>query len=261
MAKQVLVLDDDLDCRVELTRRLGEAGCGTTTATTEDALSWVPLEMFAVAVVDVQAPQSKGLELVRGIRAASDVPLVVTGDLPDKELIMAAFEAGADDCLPKPYDVEELVWRVLGRAREEAPRRRGKSSTVNTSSATEPLALETLNVGRLRVDYSRQMLYVDGKQWPIGGRELHLIHVLAANVGLLVSRRLLLEEVWGISDPEAKTLDVHISRLRKHLDEAGGLGKMLRTVRGRGYLLSAELLAGSDGRNEGTAPKGKKQPG
>ncbi|NUQ01343.1 MAG: response regulator transcription factor, partial [Armatimonadetes bacterium] len=117
-----------------------------------------------------------------------------------------------------------------------------------------PAALPTVTAGPLAVDFSAQAASLAGQPLQLSGKELHLLYLLARNTGILLSRSHIFQEVW-VDDvyDDSKTLDVHISRLRKKLDAAGGYGTLLKTVRNRGYLLSSELAHCA---SEATLPPG-----
>jgi DNA-binding response OmpR family regulator len=230
---QVLVVDDDQEARLLIARMLEAPGYGVTGAAEgEEALALLRNRRFDLVLLDVVLPDVDGFECCRRIRDLGAVPLIVVSALADTRSIVRGLEAGADDYVAKPFEREELLARI------GAVRRRCARVLV----APAPLSLPTLQVGPLRLEFSTQLASLGDVGLELSGKEFLLLHALAARVGCLLSRALLFEEVWrGDVLRDSKTLDVHISRLRKKLNGLGGYGDLLKTIRNRGYLLSAEM--------------------
>jgi len=231
--QRILVVEDDLEARLLIARILEASGFSTATAPNADeAVATVRGGSFSLVLLDVMMPDVDGFECCRRIRAFSSIPVVMVSALTDTRSIVRGLEAGADDYVCKPFDREELIARVRA-----VLRRMDRPARVDA-----PLALPTVEVGSLVVDFSAQTATLGEVDLNLSGKELHLLYLLAENTGMLLSRGHIFQQVWGddVYD-DSKTLDVHISRLRKKLDVVGDYGNMLKTIRNRGYMLSSEI--------------------
>ncbi len=229
---RVLVVEPEWEPRLFLASVLEGNGFSTATAPNgADAIATVRSGAFALVLMSGVLPDRDGLAGVRELREASGLPLLVIGDQLDTAQVVATLAAGADDVVSRPFESEELLGRVRAVLRR----------VLCPSWIVPPLSLPTLVVGALQVDFSAQVAMLGERDLKLSGKELHLLYLLTQNVGNLVTRGAIFHEVWGgdVLD-DSKTLDVHVSRLRKKLDEAGGYGSLLKTIRNRGYLLSSE---------------------
>jgi two-component system response regulator PrrA len=169
-----------------------------------------------------------GLDLGRRLRRQADVSLVFATRHTDVDDRLAAFEAGGDDYLVKPFRVEELVLRVRA-----VLRRTGRT------------ARDALVVGRLAVDEGARRVLFAGTEVAVGARALDLLAALARNAGQVVSKARLLDLVWGSEAVDTNLVEVHISSLRRRLGP--GAAGLIRTVRGVGYMLDDDSPAGRPG--------------
>jgi DNA-binding response OmpR family regulator len=156
------------------------------------------------------------------IRAVSDVPVVVATARDDEGLVVRLLDAGADDYVVKPFDPSQLEARVRAVLRRSGP------------PAAEPAPV--YRVGGLTVDPTRHVAEVDGRVLDLTPLEFDLLAYLAANPARVVTRRELLRQVWQRTD-SARTVDVHISWLRRKLGESADQPRFLHTVRGVGLRL------------------------
>jgi DNA-binding response OmpR family regulator len=177
-----------------------------------------------VVVLDLGLPDLDGGELLRMLRAVSQVPVIVATARDDEREIVRLLDAGADDYVVKPYSGEQLD------ARLRAVLRRGAQSEH----------AGTIEVGGLRIEPDRREATLDGALLDLTRKEFDLLTHLAAHAGSVVSRRELLAEVWhqpmGGAD---KTIEVHLSWLRRKLGETAADPRYLHTVRGVGIKLQA----------------------
>jgi DNA-binding response OmpR family regulator len=218
----VLVVDDDEAIRTALERALRLEGFAVQTA--EDgqrALELVEESRPGVIVLDVVMPNLSGISVVSRLRArGNDVPICVLSARDEVQDRVAGLEAGADDYVIKPFDLEELV------ARLRALLRRGPSSEG-----------EVIRVGELIVDPSQRRVTRSGRDVELTRREFELLEELARHRNVVLSRQQLLETVWGYDfEVEGNVVDVFIGYLRRKL-EAGGEERMIHTVRGVGFVL------------------------
>ncbi len=221
---QVLVVEDDATIRSSLIRGLTDRGHAVTSAPTamaglEQAVSARP----DVVVLDLGLPDMDGTAMLRMLRGVSEVPVVVATARDDEPSIVAVLDAGADDYVVKPFGVAQLDARI------RAVLRRGADDQKDP----------TVTVGGLRVDPRSRQASLDGTALELTPREFDLLHHLAARAGEVVSKRELLTEVWQLPYGGAdKTVDVHLSWLRRKLGETAQAPKYLHAVRGVGVRLA-----------------------
>lgn len=220
----MLVVEDDAAIRAALTRELVDAGHAVRTeATAAAALAAVVEWKPDVVVLDLGLPDIDGREVLRMIRGVSSVPVIVATARDDESEMIALLDAGADDYVVKPYRAEQIV------ARLRAVLRRGGAQDQGSP---------VLTLGGLVIDTARRTATLDGEPLELTRMEFDLLAHLAARSPEVVTRRELLAEVWnqpyGGSD---KTVDVHLSWLRRKLGESATEPRYLHTVRGVGIRL------------------------
>nr|ACN38369.1 putative two-component system response regulator [Micromonospora inyonensis] len=229
---RLLLIEDDLTIRTPLVRALRDRGHAVAAASTamdglRDALENRP----DLVVLDLGLPDLDGRELLRMLRAVSPVPVIVATARDDETEIVRVLDAGADDYVVKPFTAAQLDARV------RAVLRRGGSA----AGADDP----ALVVGGLRVDPRARQVTLDGEPVELTPREFDLLHHLAARPGEVVTKRELMTEVWQIPYGGAdKTVDVHLSWLRRKLGENAQQPRYLHTVRGVGVRLAPPEEAG-----------------
>ncbi|MEA3501217.1 MAG: response regulator transcription factor [Actinomycetota bacterium] len=219
----ILIIEDDQRIRQSLSHRLAERGhevdaVGTAMAGVESAVSG----RFDVVVLDLGLPDLDGAEALRMIRAISEVPVVVATARDDEGEIVRLLDAGADDYVVKPYSAEHLEARLRAVLRRSGP---------------EP-ERRVITVGQIVIDLDAQEARFEGRTLDFTAREFELLAYLAERPGTMVSKRQILAEVWhqpyGGAD---KTIDVHLSWLRKKLGESAADPKYILTRRGVGVRL------------------------
>ncbi|MBT3071289.1 response regulator transcription factor [Rhodomicrobium sp. Az07] len=223
---RVLIVEDDRTAADFLAKALGEAGFQTEiTGDGEAGFDSATSSKFGVLIVDRMLPKLDGLKLVERLRERGDTtPVLILSALGAVDDRVKGLRSGGDDYLPKPYSLVELVARV------EALARRGPTERAVTTYAVGDLVLD-----RLSHKVSR-----GGETIVLQPREYRLLEYLMKHAGQVVTRTMLLENVWDYHfDPQTNVIDVHISRLRSKIDK--GQGKpLLETVRGAGYMIRDE---------------------
>jgi DNA-binding response OmpR family regulator len=219
----ILIIEDDQRIRESLAKRLSERGHDIETVTTAmDGVQRAVSGDFDVIVLDLGLPDLDGTEALRMIRSVSQVPVVVATARDDEADIIAVLDAGADDYVIKPYSADHLAARVRAVMRRTGDQPEDRIITV----------------AGLKLDLDGHEATLDGKPLELTARAFDLLAYLAARPGKLVSKRELMAEVWrqpyGGAD---KTVDVHVSWLRKALGETAAEPTYLHTRRGVGVRL------------------------
>ncbi len=211
-----------------LTEYLGRNGFRVRTAHRGDTGFKAALQrQWALILLDVMLPGMDGFEVLRRIRAESSVSvLLLTARGEDVDRIVG-LEIGADDYLPKPFNPRELLARMRAVLRR------------NVTSANPPAA--TLRVGELELNAAARRAMHAGAKLDLTDVEFGLLEILMRSPGKVVSREDLSKAVLGRAfDPFDRSLDMHVSRLRRKLSQAGMEEDQVKTVRGIGYQLAAE---------------------
>jgi DNA-binding response OmpR family regulator len=220
---RLLLIEDDPTIRTPLVRALKERGHAV--ASVSSAMVGVQTALTDrpdLVVLDLGLPDLDGRELLRMLRAVSQVPVIVATARDDEAEIVRVLDAGADDYLVKPFTAAQLDARV------RAVLRRGASAPADPA----------ITVGGLVIDPAARTVRLDGDPIELTPREFDLLHHLATKPGQVVTKRELLTEVWRIPYGGAdKTVDVHLSWLRRKLGESATEPRYLHTVRGVGVRL------------------------
>lgn len=222
----VLIIEDDPRIRTLLMKSLGERGHAVASASTGmEGLSQAVESRPQLVVLDLGLPDVDGTQVLSMLRAVSSVPVIVATARDDDPSLVACLDAGADDYVIKPFTaatIEARIRAVLRRAGEGGGRRL-------------PLV-----VGGLEIDVPGRRTTLDGENLDLTPREFELLRYLAERADEVVAKKELLSEVWhqawGGSD---KTVDVHLSWLRRKLGERASEPRYLHTVRGVGVRLTA----------------------
>jgi two-component system KDP operon response regulator KdpE len=220
---QLLLVEDDADIRTALTRALSGRGHGVQTAPTAMAGLQAAVETQPdLVVLDLGLPDLDGCTLLRMLRAVSQVPVIVATARDDETEIIRALEAGADDYVVKPFAPDHL------NARIRAVLRRAAGGAVP----------ETVVVGELRIDPRAREAWFSGQRLELSRKEFDLLLYLARRPGEVVTKPTLFAEVWhqpyGAAD---KSVDVHLSWLRRKLGETAAAPRYLHSIRGVGVKL------------------------
>ncbi len=227
MGRKILVIEDDADTRAFVVKGLIEQGHTVDqSGDGRDGMFLASDNSYDLIILDRMLPGLDGLSVLRALRAAEiGAPVLILSALASVDDRIAGLESGSDDYLVKPFAFSELLARIGALLR----RADGKSSGV----------VETrLTVGDLDIDLLARVVRRSGRAIDLKPREYALLEFFARNAGRVVTRTMLLEQVWDYHfDPATNVIDVHVSRLRRKLDD-GFEGSMLHTVRGAGYRLA-----------------------
>ncbi|SMC21898.1 two component transcriptional regulator, winged helix family [Desulfacinum hydrothermale DSM 13146] len=251
---RLLVVDDDVELCELLTEYLEPHGFQVTSVHDGEAgLQAVGHKHFDLVVLDVMLPGLDGLEVLRRLRALSPIPVVMLTARGDDVDRIVGLELGADDYLPKPFNPRELLARlraVLRRARQPE----SKAQEQDAASARP----EVLRVGDVELHPGTRTVSCGGRPVRLTTVEFNLLEVLLRGAGRVLSREELSLQVLGRKlQPFDRSLDVHVSNLRKKLGEGPRGVERIKTVRGVGYLYG---LPEGDGPNDLPDRGGKDAP-
>jgi DNA-binding response OmpR family regulator len=226
LVAQLLLVEDDAAIRGALVRVLSERGHAvTSTPSGLAALQHVTGSPPDLVLLDLGLPDLSGYQALRMLRAVSSVPVLVITAQDDEKEIIRVLDAGADDYVVKPFGTGQIEARIRALLRR-----------VNAGAAQR---VSPLQVGGLRLDPDAHEAMLDGARLDLSRREFELLHYLAEHAGQVVSRRDLLTQVWQLPYGGAeKTVDVHVSWLRRKLGETALEPRYLHTIRGVGIKLS-----------------------
>jgi two-component system, OmpR family, response regulator len=220
---KILLIEDDREAASYLIQALDEAGHITHHAADgETGYAMASGMDYDVLIVDRMLPRRDGLSIVESLRAEDDqTPVLILSALGEVDDRVTGLRAGGDDYLVKPYAFTELLARIEVLARRSTP----------SEAAT------AYEVGDLKLDRLSRKVERGGEAILIQPREFRLLEYLMKNAGKVVTRTMLLENVWDYHfDPQTNVIDVHISRLRSKIDK-GFSQQLLHTVRGAGYMI------------------------
>jgi len=220
---RLLIVEDDRDAADYLIKAFREVGhMAEHAADGEDGLARALEGQYDVLVIDRMLPKRDGLSLITALRSKGiETPALILSALGQVDDRIKGLRAGGDDYLPKPYSFAELLARV-----EVLSRRRGGRG-----------AETVYRVGDLELDRLSHQVTRGGQEIVLQPREFRLLEYLMKHAGQVVTRTMLLENVWDYHfDPQTNVIDVHISRLRSKVDK-GFAQPLLHTVRGAGYMI------------------------
>ncbi|MGL4983057.1 MAG: response regulator transcription factor [Treponemataceae bacterium] len=226
MEKQILLIEDEPGLRMTMCDRLEAEGYSVTTAETGlEGLASARDSKPDVIVLDVMLPGMDGFSVCENLRKeGNNTPIIMVtakGQIEDK---IVGFQLGADDYLPKPFEMPELLARIQVQVRRSEALKSVKAVSIKTKSSD------------VKIDLKRGFVTVKGTEIALLAQEIKLLEFFYSNEGDIVSREQLLQAVWGYEGVvSTRTIDVHVARLRQKLGDVGDVPKYIQTVRGVGY--------------------------
>jgi two-component system, OmpR family, phosphate regulon response regulator PhoB len=223
MPSHVLIVEDERDLQKVMSYNFKQAGFDVVCAADgQTALRAVREERFDLVILDLMLPDLSGTEVCRRLKqgpTTSDIPVIMVTAKGEEVDRVVGFELGADDYLVKPFSVRELILRAQAVLRRTSP--------------DKPSSAERFEFGRLRVDRAAHRAWVDEQEVALTALEFKLLMILHDRRGRVLSRDVLLDEVWGSdADITSRNVDTHVKRVREKL---GAAGEYIETVRGVGY--------------------------
>jgi two-component system phosphate regulon response regulator PhoB len=235
-APTVLIVDDEKDLRHLLDFNLKQAGYRTVQAATgEEALAQVARHTPHMILLDLNLPDLAGTEVARRLKADPDtreIPIIMLTARGGEADRIAGFELGAEDYVPKPFSVRELVLRLnVVRRRLSAP--------IGQPASTDSNGARMVSCGAIEVDLDACLVRVSGQEVSLALLEFRLLVYLMKGQGRVRTREQLLRHVWSYPvDSATRTIETHVKRLRAKLGDAG---ELIETVRSIGYRMRGEL--------------------
>jgi two-component system OmpR family response regulator len=223
---KVLLVEDDTRLAQLTARYLENHGVLVTVAADGvEGQAEALRRQYDCIVLDLMLPGRDGIEVTRELRARTDVPIVMVTARTEEADRVLGLESGADDYVTKPFSPRELLARIRATVR----RVRGQVGP----------AQQTIQVGRLQLDPARMTVTLDGKPVEVTAYEFAILRALALRPGRVLSREQLLDVAKGSAELSFdRSIDVHVSRLRAKLGDDSRNPRLLKTVRGAGYLLA-----------------------
>jgi DNA-binding response OmpR family regulator len=222
--KKILLVDDEATIVQSLRYNLERSGYAVTAAGDgRTAVALVASEQPDLVILDIMLPLLDGIEACKEIRKTSSVPIIMLTAKDQEFDKVLALELGADDYVTKPFSLGEIIARVKARLRR---------SEVDSEQRDE-----SITIGEITIDRSRQRLVVRGETVALAPKEFRVLHVLMENRGRIVTRQMLLEKVWGYDfEGEHQTISVHVRWLREKIEVDPNNPRHIITVRSRGYM-------------------------
>lgn len=223
--KKVLVVDDEKSIVKGIKFSLEQDDMQVDVAYDgEEALAKAKENEYDMILLDIMLPGYSGLEVCQMIREFSDVPIIMlTAKGEDMDKILG-LEYGADDYITKPFNILEVKARIKAIFRR------------NTKGSMEKNDSKTIETKGLKIDCDSRRVYIEGKEVNLTAKEFDLVYLLVSNPNKVYSREQLLKTVWGASYPgDARTVDVHVRRLREKIEATPADPKYIHTKWGVGY--------------------------
>ena len=230
----ILVIDDDREIRDLLARFLEKQRIRVTAVRDgkEARRAWLNGH-YQLVVLDLMLPGESGLDLARWLRTQSEIPIVMLTAMGEETDRIIGLELGADDYVPKPFNPRELLARIRAVLRR---------TTERAEKKLEPAAKSVRFNGWTLEPARRRLINPDGAETALTGGEYDLLVALVERANRVLTRDMLLDLLRGRqAGPFDRAIDVAISRLRRKLEDDGRHAQLIKTVRGGGYVLAAEV--------------------
>ena len=225
---RVLIVDDDVELCGMVTEYLSREGFEVSAAHTgEDGVREAQTDEYAIVIIDIMLPQMNGFEVLRRVRTRSRTPALILSARGDDVDRIVGLELGADDYLAKPFNPRELVARLHAILRRTAP----------VGMTVPEAARSRLRVGDIEMDFATRVVRCNGTPVNLTTMEFGLLEALLRKPGQVVTRQELFHDVLGRDfTPYDRSLDVHVSNLRKKLGHERTGVERIRGIRGVGYV-------------------------
>jgi two-component system, OmpR family, KDP operon response regulator KdpE len=225
---RILAVDDEIEIVRALERSLAVHGFEVFTASSgEEALEAISLHRPDLVLLDLGLPSMSGLEVIKRVRAQSNLPIIVLSVKGTEHDKVQALDLGADDYVSKPFGMNEVLARVRVALRHSA----------QVDSGTEAI----FSAGPLRVDFAQRLVQVNGQEVKLTPTEYDLLKALIKNSGKIMTRQMLLSQVWGTGyGAESHYLHVYVGQLRRKIEPDPAHPRFILTISGVGYRFNAD---------------------
>jgi two-component system, OmpR family, response regulator RegX3 len=226
--RTILMVEDEESITVPLAEALEREGFDTqVSGTVREALELTERALPDLVLLDVMLPDGSGYDVCRRLRERSRVPIIMLTARGEETDRIVGLELGADDYVVKPFSAREVAARIRAVLRRaDADRSAGRDGP--------------LEVGPVQLDPDRRSASVEGQQLELTRKEFELLELLLREAGNVVSRERLIDEVWDVNwFGSTKTLDVHVSSLRRKLGDDSADPRFIHTLRGVGFRFAA----------------------
>jgi two-component system response regulator RegX3 len=227
--RTILLVEDEESITAPLSEALSREGFEPVIAgTAAEALELAAARSPDLVLLDLGLPDGSGLDVCRELRSRSSVPIIMVTARGEETDRVVGLEVGADDYVVKPFSAREVIARVRAVLRRTA------------APPSAPLS-EVVELGDVRVDRARRSASFKGEPLELSRKEFDLLQLLVDNAGTVVTRERLIDEVWDTNwFGSTKTLDVHVSALRKKLGDDPTTPRYIHTVRGVGFRFAGQ---------------------
>lgn len=225
---RILIVDDEIEICRALQRNLVAHGFDVTVVGSgEEALDEVTLRRPDLMILDLGLPGMSGLEVCKRVRALSNLPIIILSVKDAERDKVLALDLGADDYVSKPFGIDEVLARVRVALRH--------SAQIQGTTGT------TFTAGSLKVDFAQRIVSVQGHEVKLTPTEYDLLNALIKNRGKIMTRQMLLSQVWGTGyGTEAHYLHVYVGQLRRKIEPDPAHPRFIITVSGVGYRFNAD---------------------
>ncbi len=225
---RILVVDDEIEIVRALQRSLTSHGFEVFTAGSgEDAMERIAQHRPDLVLLDLGLPGMSGLEVCKRVREQSNLPVIVLSVKDTERDKVLALDLGADDYVAKPFGMDEVLARVRVALRHSA----------QVAAGTEPVFVS----GPLRIDFAQRQVQLEGRDIKLTPTEYDLLKVLVKNRGKILTRQMLLSQVWGTGyGMEAHYLHVYVGQLRRKIEPDSAHPRFILTISGVGYRFAAD---------------------
>jgi two-component system response regulator RegX3 len=231
--RTILMVEDEESITIPLSEALDREGFDTQVAgTVAEALEKAAERMPDLVLLDVMLPDGSGYDVARTLRESSKVPIIMLTARGEETDRIVGLELGADDYIVKPFSAREVAARIRAVLRRTGD---AQQPAADLTAKTGPL-----EVGPVRVDRDRREARVNNEEIDLTRKEFELLELLIREAGSVISRERLIDEVWDTNwFGSTKTLDVHVSSLRRKLGDDSQNPRFIHTVRGVGFRFAA----------------------
>lgn len=225
---RILIIEDEVELVRALRRGLVAQGYEVLVAPTgEDALTKIEEQHPALLLLDLGLPQMSGLEVCKRVRAQSEVlPIIIISVRNNERDKVLALDLGADDYIPKPFGMDEVLARIRVALRHAG----------HQSRRTEAV----LTVGPLQIDFAQHLVILNGQEVVLTPTEYHLLTFFLEHRGKILTQQMLLSQIWGTDQKKQEYLHVYIGRLRRKIEPDPMHPHFLQTISGVGYRFQDE---------------------